>query len=128
MQANILPFYKPTTSRWGQKVKTIYFLKEVMLHIKLKGEKCRTLCKFDLKHIPDLLGLVKRSDTETVPELILGWGIVIITLFWQYRPQFSSFLRGYFSKMPRSGAIPVILCVFSALLFAFWSLHSVPFV
>ena len=35
MQANILPFYTPTAL--DQKVKTIVFLKKVMLHIKLKG-------------------------------------------------------------------------------------------
>ena len=47
--------------RWGQKN-----LKKVMLHIKLKEKQCRTLCKFDLMHTPDLLGCVKRSDIEIV--------------------------------------------------------------
>ena len=51
MQANSLPFYTSMTPGWGQKVKTIFFLKKVMmLHIKLKGSikhyasKCLTLC------------------------------------------------------------------------------------
>ena len=42
MQANILPVYTPTTPGCGQ---NILFLKKVMLHIKLKGMKCRILCK-----------------------------------------------------------------------------------
>ena len=37
-----------------------------MLHIKLKGNTCRTLCKFDLMHTPGLLGWVKRLDIEIV--------------------------------------------------------------
>ena len=41
-QANILPSYTPTTLVCGQKV---IFLKKVMLNIKLKGTKCRTLYK-----------------------------------------------------------------------------------
>ena len=56
----------------GQKVKTFFSPKVVMLHIKLKGKKCRTLCKFDLMHIPDLLGWVKTFDIE----------IVQISIFW----------------------------------------------
>ena len=63
MQANILPFYTPKTPRWGQYK---FFLKMVMLHIKLKGKKCRPLCKFDLMHTPDLFGWVKTSDIEIV--------------------------------------------------------------
>ena len=43
-----------------------YFLKKVILHITLKGKKCRTLFKFDLMRTPDLLGRVKRSDIEIV--------------------------------------------------------------
>ena len=35
-----------------------------MLHTKLKGKTCRTVCKSDLMHIPDILGCVKRSDIE----------------------------------------------------------------
>ena len=42
MQSIILPFYIPTTHGLGQKVKIVFFLKAIM-HIKLKGEKCRTL-------------------------------------------------------------------------------------
>ena len=73
MQANILLFDTPPTPRWDQKVKTIYFLKKVMMYIKLKGKKCRTLCKFDLMHIPDLLGLVKRLDIEIVKNVYFDW-------------------------------------------------------
>ena len=36
------------------------------MHIKLKEQTCRTLCKFDLKLIPDILGCVKKSDIEIV--------------------------------------------------------------
>ena len=51
--------------RMGSKGQT-FFLKKVMLHIKLKGKKCRTLCEkiFDIMHTIDLLGWVKRSDIE----------------------------------------------------------------
>ena len=38
--------------------------------VNLKG-KCRTLCKFDLMHTPDLLGLVKRSDIEIMQKVYL---------------------------------------------------------
>ena len=38
----------PSTPRWGQEVKTIFCLKVVMLPIKLKEKKCRTLCKLTL--------------------------------------------------------------------------------
>ena len=41
VQADILPVDTATTPECGQK---IFFLK-VMLYIKLKGKKCRTLCK-----------------------------------------------------------------------------------
>ena len=51
MLANVLPLHQMVSK--GQ---TIFFLKIVMLHIKLKGKTCRTLCKFDLMHTPDLLG------------------------------------------------------------------------
>ena len=37
MQANILPFYTPTSPRWGQQLKTFFFLKKVIMHIK-KGK------------------------------------------------------------------------------------------
>ena len=63
MQANILPFYTPTTPRWGQ---NIFLLKKVMFYIKFKGKKCRTLCKFDLMHNLDIFVWVKRSDIESV--------------------------------------------------------------
>ena len=43
IHANVLPFYTTTSPGWGQKVKT--FFVKVMLHIKLKGNKCRSLCK-----------------------------------------------------------------------------------
>ena len=45
MQSISLPFNTPLIPGWGQKLKIIFFLKVVMLHIKLKGKKCRTLCK-----------------------------------------------------------------------------------
>ena len=57
MQANFLPFYTSMTTGWGQKVKTIFFLKKVMLHIKLKGSIKHYASKmFDLMHTPDPLG------------------------------------------------------------------------
>ena len=37
-----------------------------MLHIRLKGKGCRTLCKFDLLHTPDLLGWLKKTVIEIV--------------------------------------------------------------
>ena len=43
--ANILPVYTSSTTRvWGQKIKT-FFLKVVMVHIKLKGMDYRAPCK-----------------------------------------------------------------------------------
>ena len=68
LQANSLPFYTPMTPRWGQKVNSFFFLKKV--HIKLKGKKCRTLCKFEIMHTPDLYGWVKTSDIEIVQKSI----------------------------------------------------------
>ena len=50
--------FNPFTNSCGQRIKTICFLKVVMLHIKLKRMKHRTKCKkFDIR-IPDLWGLV----------------------------------------------------------------------
>ena len=72
MQANILPVYTPTTPGCGQ---NLFFLKKVMLHIKLNG-KCRTLCKqkcFDLMHTPDFLGWVRTCTLMDLSELI-GFG------------------------------------------------------
>ena len=43
MEANILPVDKSSTRGWGQKVKIFFFLKVVMLHIKLKGKEHRAL-------------------------------------------------------------------------------------
>ena len=37
MVANVLPTDTPSTWGWGQKVTPYFFLKVVMLHIKLKG-------------------------------------------------------------------------------------------
>ena len=37
-----------------------------MLQIKLKEKNCRTLSKFDLMHIPDILGSIKMSNIECV--------------------------------------------------------------
>ena len=45
MIANILPADTPSTTGLGQKVKTLFFLKVVMLHIKLKGMEHRAPCK-----------------------------------------------------------------------------------
>ena len=50
IRANNLPFYIPTNSGWGQKVKT-KFLKKAKLHIKLKEKKYLKLCKIDLMQI-----------------------------------------------------------------------------
>ena len=41
MVANILPTHTPLTQGLGSKGQTIYFLKVVMLHIKLKGMEHR---------------------------------------------------------------------------------------
>ena len=60
MQANILPFNTHTVPRRGQKVNTF------LLYIKLKGKKCRAICKFDLMPTADLFGLDKSSDIEIV--------------------------------------------------------------
>ena len=61
MQANILPFYTPSTPGWGQKVK-LFFLKKFMLHIKLKGKSVEHWASkmFDLLHTLDLLGWVEK--------------------------------------------------------------------
>ena len=64
MQANILPLYTPTAPRWGQKVN--FFSEVGHLQIKLTVKTCRTLCKFDLRHTPDIFGWIKRSDIEIV--------------------------------------------------------------
>ena len=60
MQANILHFNTQTGPRWGQTVNTF------LLYIKLKGKKCRAICKFDLMHTADFFGLDKSSDIEIV--------------------------------------------------------------
>ena len=54
LQANILPFCTLTTPDGVERSKQIFCLKKVMLHKKLKGKKCRTLCKADLMQTPDL--------------------------------------------------------------------------
>ena len=68
------------------------------------------------------MNVIKSLYTNGFSELILGCGSVIIMLFWQYWPQIS------IRKMPRFGAIPVILCVIFVFLFAFRYLNSIPFV
>ena len=68
---------------------------------------------------------------DPTPELILGCGSVIITLFLQYWPKISSSLGSYFRTVRSFGAFPVILCVFLVILFTFRSLnlfHSSNFV
>ena len=65
MQSHILSLHTPLAPGWGQKVKTCccFFLKEAMLHIKLKVMEHRAPCK----HIvcpythPRPLGGIKRS-------------------------------------------------------------------
>ena len=54
-----MPVDTPSTKRWGQKVKT-FFVKGVMLHIKLKGIEHRAQCK----HIicPNIHPGVKKSN------------------------------------------------------------------
>ena len=59
----------------------------------------------------------------TMPELLLGLGIVIIPLFLQYWLQISRSLRSFFPKVSRCGALPLILCVFLVFLFAFPSVY-----
>ena len=45
MQVHILSLYTPSTPGMGSKVIT-FFLKVVMLHIKLNGMEHKTLCKY----------------------------------------------------------------------------------
>ena len=49
MQANSMPFYKPTTHRNGQT-----FFSEGNVEYHFKGKKVSTLCKFELMHTPGL--------------------------------------------------------------------------
>ena len=56
----------PTIPKLCQKSQNSFFLKSVVLHIKLKGKKCIQLCKFDLVNTSDPLGWVKGSDIEIV--------------------------------------------------------------
>ena len=75
MQANILPFYTPSTTGWGQKVKTFFFLKDlghVTYQIKRKELEHFASKMFDLMHTPDLFGWVKRSGIEIVQIGILN--------------------------------------------------------
>ena len=44
IQAKSLPLHTPLTPEWGQKVKTVFFLEMVMLHIELK-RMTYTICK-----------------------------------------------------------------------------------
>ena len=44
MKANIGPFYLLTTPGWEQRVQIFFFLKNVVLHIKLKVKQYITLC------------------------------------------------------------------------------------
>ena len=46
-----------------EKVRTIFILQEVMLHIKLKAKNCRTYLQVCLMH---LLGWIKRLGIEIV--------------------------------------------------------------
>ena len=56
MQAHILSLHTPLAPGWGLKVKTFFILKEVMLHIKLKGMELRAPASTYsvLTHILDL--------------------------------------------------------------------------
>ena len=69
MQAKIFPLQTPSTSGMGQKVETDFFLKVVMLHIKLKAIKHRTPYKqlFCPYSFPQPLSGVKKS-TQFVSE------------------------------------------------------------
>ena len=119
-----------------------YFHQILYMHIILTRSSLGLLHIFFQKFVPELWPFIyakvsfplnilnKSTDFHQIlymPELILGCRSVIITPFWQYWPQISSSLRGFFHKMLRFGAIPVILCVLF-LLFAFQSLNSIPFV
>ena len=60
VQANTLPLMPPD----GVKRSKQFFLKKVTLQIKLERKTCRTLCKFDLMHTPDILDGVKGQTLE----------------------------------------------------------------
>ena len=62
MKENIL---HPQPLGWDEKVRYFSFLKPVVLHIKLKGKKCRPTCKQKLT-LQTPLPWVKRSDIEIV--------------------------------------------------------------
>ena len=56
----VCPFIHPWPS--DGVIKSKHFFSEVG-HVAY-GKTCRTLCKFDLMHTPDIFGWVKRSDIE----------------------------------------------------------------
>ena len=49
-----------------------------MLHFKLKEKTCRTLCKFDLKRTPDILGWVKKSDIEIMQYILIELSELVV--------------------------------------------------
>ena len=51
MKANMLSLHTPTTPGVGSKGHFLFFLKVVMLHIKLKWKKCRPTCKVILLNL-----------------------------------------------------------------------------
>ena len=61
MVANIVPTDTPLPQGWGQNIK-IFFLKVVMLHIKLKGIEHHESKYSVLTHTLGLCGWVKRSN------------------------------------------------------------------
>ena len=65
----ICPYIHPRPPRWGEKVKT-FFLKVVILHIKLKGMELRASCNHILcPHTkPQHMGQVKRKKITTICE------------------------------------------------------------
>ena len=55
MQAHDLNLHTPLAPGLGSKVQKVFFLKVVMLHIKLKGMERRAACKYIVcpyKHLP----------------------------------------------------------------------------
>ena len=49
------------------------FSEEGHVPYQIKLKTCRTLCKFDFMHTPDILGWIERSDIEIVQISIFYW-------------------------------------------------------
>ena len=65
MQTNILPFIHPRPPDEAKRSKQ-FFSEVGHVAYQIKGNTCRTLCKFDLMHTVDILGRIKRSDIKIV--------------------------------------------------------------